>query len=129
MENLSFDQKITLLAMAKNAKEKSALIDKFSSNAEFYLGFNARTMPLKQYMDLKREKFKHVVAKAKTIRDNIKNKGWTDKKYQRYWAELPEDLFLERPEFNAHLPQKTLTANIRAFLADYPMFRVDKWEP
>lgn len=115
-----------MLALAKDATEKAALITRFSTNTEFFLGFNARTMPMKQYMELKAEKFKACAIKAKVIRDNIKNRGWTDKKYQKYLAELPEDLFLERPEFNAHLPAKVLAKNIENFLSAYPQFRVDK---
>lgn len=122
---MTFEQKIALLAIS-DPKKKLELINKFSTDAEFFVGFNARTMPLKQYMELKKEKFAEVVKRAKQARDNMRNKGWTDKKYQKYLAELPEDLFLERPEFNAHLTQKELNANIQAFLKDYPQFRVDK---
>ena len=121
-----FEQKIAMLVMAKNPKEKAELISKFSNNTEFFTGFNARTMPLEQYMQLKAKKFAVVAQRAKQARDNMKNHGWTDKKYQRYLAELPEDLFLERPEFNAHQPQKVLDQNIRNFLVKYPEFRVDK---
>ncbi len=126
MENTSFEQKIALLVLAKNPKEKAALIQKFSTNKDFFVGFNARTMPLAQYMKLKAPKFAVVAERARQARLNMKHGGWTDKKYQKYSAELPEDLFLERPEFNAHQPQKVLARNIRNFLTDYPQFRVDK---
>lgn len=122
----SFEQKIALLVLAKNPKEKAELIQKFSNNTEFFTGFNARTMPFEQYMKLNAAKFAVVAKRAKLARDNMKNKGWTDKKYQKYLAELPEDLFLERPEFNSHQPQKVLDRNIQNFLIKYPEFRVDK---
>jgi hypothetical protein len=126
MDELTFDQKVAMLALAKNAKEKAELIRRFSNNKEFFIGINRRTMPLAQYMELNKEKFAVVAARAKRLRDAMRNKGWTDKKYQRYSAEMPEDLFNDRPEFNAHLPQKQLAENIRKFLIQYPMFRVDK---
>lgn len=126
MDNLTFEQKVAMLAMAKSPQEKQALIAKFSTNAAFFLGINKRTMPLKQYMDMNRDKFAVVAERAKDLRKNMKNKGWTDKKYQKYKAELPEDLFNDRPEFSAYLPQPELQANIKAFLVQYPMFRVDE---
>lgn len=126
MDNLTFENKIALLALANSPKEKAELIAKFSNNAEFFVALNSKTMPLEQYMELNKEEFSVVARKAKTARDSMKNKGWTDKKYQRYLAELPEKLVLQRPEFNAHLPRKVLAENIRKFLAAYPQFRVDK---
>lgn len=126
MDNLSFENKVALLALAKNAREKAELIKKFSSNTEFYMNFNARTMPLEQYMDLNAKDFAVVARRAKELRDNMKNKGWTDKKYQKYTAELPEKLILERPEFSANLDRKIFKQNVNRFLERYPQFRVDK---
>lgn len=123
---MTFEQKIAALVLTSDPKKKADLINKFSTDQDFFVRFNSRTMPLKQYMELKKEKFAEVVKRAAQARANMKNRGWTDKKYQRYLAEIPEDLFLERPEFNAHLPQKELKRNIEAFLAEYPQFRVDK---
>lgn len=114
------------LILAKSPKEKAELVTKYSTNKEFFLGYNKKRMPLAQYMELNKEKFAVVAARAKIMRDNMKNKGWTDKKHQRLMAEIPEDLFNERPEFSSTLPQKQLKKNIDAFLATYPMFRVDK---
>lgn len=125
-DNLTFENKIAMLVLAKTPQEKAELVAKFSNNKEFFIGYNAHVMPLAQYMELNKEKFASVAQRAKVARDNMKNKGWTDKKYQKYMAELPEALFLDRPEFNSHLPQKQLAANIRSFLAQYPQFRVDK---
>lgn len=124
--NLTFENKVALLALAKSPKEKAELIAKFSNNAEFFIAINRRTMPLSQYMELNKEKFAVVAKRAKHLRDSMKNKGWTDKKYQKYTAELPEDLVNDRPEFSAYLDQKILAKNIQAFLALYPQFRVDK---
>jgi hypothetical protein len=126
MDNLSFEQKIVLLALAKNPKEKAELVSKFSNNKEFFMGVNRRTMPLAQYMELNKDKFAPVAAKAKVLRDNMKNKGWTAKKYQKYLAEIPQEIFTDRPEFSAYLPQEQLKKNIEAFLSMYPQFRVDK---
>ena len=126
MDDLTFDQKISMLALAKTKEERAGLIKRFSTNAEFFVGVNARTMPLAQYMELKKDKFRQVANRAKVLRDSMQNRGWTDKKYQKYMAEIPEDLFLERPEFNAHLPQDVLKKNIQDFLSKYPQFRVDK---
>ncbi len=126
MDNLTFEDKIALLVLANSPKEKADLITKFSNNKEFYTAFNARTLPLGKYMELNAEKFRPVAQKAKVARDNMRNKGWTDKKYQKYMAELPEQLFHERPEFSSYQPQKQLAANIKSFLIRYPQFRVDK---
>lgn len=123
---MTFEQKIAALALARNQKEKQELINRFSNDQEFFVAVNASTMPLDQYMQLKAEKFKVVAERAKHARMNMKNKGWTDKKYQKYVAELPEDLFFDRPEFSVYLPQKQLQKNIRDFLVKYPQFRVDK---
>ena len=123
---LTFENKIALLALAKTPAEKAALIKKFSTKADFFLAVNKRTMPLKQYMALNKHRFAEVVNRAKNLRDNMKNKGWTDKKYQKYVAELPEDLINDRPEFSASLDRKVFAENVRKFLIDYPMFRVDK---
>jgi hypothetical protein len=126
MENYTFEQKIALLALANSPKEKAELIAKFSNSTEFFVAINRRTMPLSQYMELNKEKFAPVAAKAKWIRDSMKNHGWTDKKYQKYMAELPQELFYDRPEFSSYLPQAQLKKNIQSFLEAYPMFRVDK---
>jgi hypothetical protein len=126
MENLSFENKIALLALAKTPTEKAALIAKFSNNAEFFMGVNRRTMPLKQYMELNKEKFREVANRARTMRDSMKNHGWTDEKKQKIIAELPEDLVNDRPEFSAHLDRKVFGENVRKFLLEYPAFRVDK---
>lgn len=112
--------------MAKSPQEKADLISKFSSDTEFFSKFNSKTMPLDQYMRLNAARFSSVAQRAKVARDGMRNKGWTDKKYQKYIAELPEDLFLERPEFSARLPRKVLAENVRRFLNTYPQFRVDK---
>lgn len=126
MDSLSFENRVALLALAKSPKEKAELIAKFSNNAEFFIGINKRTMPLSQYMELNKERFAIVAARAKTMRDSMKNKGWTDKKYQKMLAELPEDLVNDRPEFSAYLDKKVLAKNMKAFLEMYPQFRVDK---
>jgi alkylated DNA repair dioxygenase AlkB len=127
LNNLSFEDKINLMAATPPGPEKHALIQKLAStDTEFFKAYNASTMPLDQYMKLHMEEFRPVIEKVKTIRMNINNRGWTDKKYQKYTAELPEKLILDRPEFNAHLPRKTFGENVRAFLIKYPMFRVDR---
>lgn len=126
MDNLSFEQKVVMLALAKSPKEKADLVTQFSNNQQFFTAFNARRMPLDQYMKLNAKKFAIVAARAKILRDGMKNKGWTDKKYQKYMAELPEELLNERPEFNIHLSRKVLAENIRKFLNLYPQFRVDR---
>ena len=123
---MNFEQKIALLVLAKNPKERAELVTKFSNDKEFFVTYNAKYIPLKQYMELNAEKFRPVAIRAKQIRDGIKNRGWTDKKYQKYLGEIPDQLFLERPEFSAYLPQKELQKNIENFLRDYPQFRVDK---
>ncbi len=123
---MTFEQKIAALVLARTPQEKQELINKFSSDTEFYLARNAPSMPLEKYMALNAEKFKPVVARAKVARDNMKNHGWTDKKYQKYVAELPEELFYDRPEFSVYLPQQQLQKNIKDFLIKYPQFRVDK---
>jgi hypothetical protein len=126
MENLSFEQRIAMLALAKSPKEKAELITKFSNNREFYASINRRNIPLDKYMELHKEEFAAVAARAKRIRDGINNKGWTKEKYQKYTGEIPERLLLERPEFSATLPRKKLGENIRLFLKMYPQFSVDK---
>ena len=123
---LSFEQKVAMLALANSPQEKADLIAKFSNNKEFFVAINRRTMPLAQYMELNKTKFAPVAAKAKWVRDNMKNHGWTDKKYQKYMAELPQELFYDRPEFSSYLPQVQLKKNIESFLSTYPQFRVDK---
>lgn len=126
MDNLSFEQKIAALLTARTPQERAEMVRKFSTNAEFFVRTNAAIIPLDQYMKLNREKFRPVAEKAAFIRSNIKNRGWTDRKYQKYLAELPPQLFDERPEFSAKLDRRVLKKNIDAFLRSYPMFRVDK---
>lgn len=126
MDNYSFEEKVVLLALANTPKEKQELIKKFSTNKEFFVAINRKTMPLAQYMELNKEKFAVVARKAKRLRDSMKNKGWTDKKYQKYTAELPEDLINDRPEFSATLDRKVFADNVRKFLRSYPQFRVDE---
>lgn len=109
-----------------DTKKYNDLVTRFSNNKEFFSTFNAKRMPLDQYMSLHAEEFAVVAQRAKVARDNMRNRGWTDKKYQKYTAELPERLILERPEFSASLPRKQLAENIRKFLSLYPQFRVDK---
>ena len=125
MDNLSFDQKIAMLATAKTPQEKAELISKFSNNADFYVAMNSKTMPLEQYMKLNYGKFKPVRDRAALLRSQIKNKGWTDKKYEKYLGELPEDLIKDRPEFSAYVPKKQRDENMRAFFKNYPEYSVD----
>lgn len=126
MDNLSFEQKIVALALANTPKEKKELIDKFSNNAEFFATINARTMPFEQYMKMHYEEFKPIIAEATRMRAQVNNKGWTEKKYQKYMGELPQRMLNERPEFSAFLPRKVFSANVRRFFDLYPEFRVDK---
>lgn len=124
MENLSFERKLAMLALAKNPKEKAELLSKFSSSNDFHFNYKPGNMSMEEYM--KQDKFRAYLQHAKNTRDGMKNKGWTDKKYQKHIAEIPTDIFLQRPEFSAHLPRKVFAENMRKFLKDYPMFRVDK---
>ena len=125
-DNLSFEDKINLLAATPPGPKKHELIQKFaSSDSTFFKAINKSTMPLAQYMQLHAAEFSVVAERAKLIREGIKNKGWTDKKYQKYSAEIPERLCLERPEFSAALGRKKFGENVRAFLAQYPQFKVD----
>ena len=123
---MSFEEKILALISAKNGNERQKLINKFSSEPEFASRYYIDAMSLDQYMQINAERFRPVAERAKILRDKIRNKGWTDKKYQKYLAELPEPLFTERLEFSNNLSKKIRDNNIRTFLNKYPQFRVDK---
>ena len=74
-------------------------------------------------MILKAMKFSVVSQRAKQARDNMKNRGWTDKKYQKFLGLLPEPMKSERPEFSHNLPKAEREKNLRAFLK-YCLYRV-----
>lgn len=126
MHNLSFEDKINLMAATPPGPKKHALIQKFaSSDTTFFKAINASTMPFDQYMALHAEEFRLVAQKAKSIRDNVRNHGWTDKKYQKLTGEVPERMLNERPEFSSSLSRKQFSANMKWFLNKYPQFKVE----
>lgn len=126
MDSLTFEDKVALLVLARDKKAKAELINRWNNDKEFYIKFNSRQIPLEKYMELNAERFRPIAEKAAIARMNMKNRGWTDKKYQKYIGELPEPLFHERSEFSGTLPQNVLKKNIHDFLTKYPAFRVDK---
>lgn len=122
MDDLTFEDKIALLVMAKDQKAKAELIARWSNDPEFHFGINARTMPLAEYM--KQGKFDATAKHAKELRKHLANRGWNKSKSGRLIAEIPADVFYNRPELNAHLPQKVFKANIEKFLKEFPAFKV-----
>ena len=127
MDNLTFEQQIMMLAAAKGTPKYAELLNKFTStDKDVFLAFNAKSIPFEKYMEMNREKFQPVADRAAYIRTQIKNRGWTDKKYEKYLGELPEDLVRERPEFSPYLPKKQRDENMRNFFKKYPQFRVDQ---
>jgi hypothetical protein len=124
MDHLTFEDKIALLVMARDKQAKADLIARWSNDPEFHYGFNAKTMPLEQYMQ--QDKFKAVAEQNKGVRKNMRNRGWNQSKTQRHIAEIPADVFFNRPELNSHLPQKQFSENVRKFLRDFPAFKVSE---
>ena len=121
MDNLTFEQKVALLALSSPQK-KAELINRWKSDTEFHFGFNGSKMPLNQFM--KQDKFRSAEAYAKHLKNNQRNKGWNRSKTQKHIAEIPAEVFYKRPELNAHLPQKVFSENMRKFLQEYPGFKV-----
>lgn len=124
---MTFEEKVRLLASTPPGKEKQELLNKFTfSDPEFTSRYYVDAVTLEKYMEINQARFQEVADEAKRLREGMRNKGWTDKKYQRFTGCIPEPLFTERPEFSHYLPKKIREANIRAFLAKYPAFRVDQ---
>jgi hypothetical protein len=90
----------------------------------FITGFNGKTMPLDQYM--KQDKFEAIAEQNKDVRKNMRNRGWNQSKTQKHIAEIPADVFFNRPELNAHLPQKQFSENVHKFLKEFPAFKVSE---
>ena len=104
---MTFEEKMMLLASMKPGKEKQELLNKFTyGDKEFASRFYVDAVTLDQYMQANMERFKPVADRAAEIRKTMKNKGWSDKKYEKYLGELPEDLVKDRPEFSPYLPKK-----------------------
>lgn len=126
MDNLSFEQKILMLAATKAGKEKQDLLNRFTfGDLKFTSRYYYDAVSLDKYMEANKERFQSVVEEVKEMRKNIKNHGWTDKKYQRLLGRYPECLDTERPEFSKYLPQKERERNIKMFFQKYPQFRLD----
>src|SRR5262245_54289907 len=104
--------------MTKDQKKHQMSQNRWKTDKQFFVGVNARTLPLKQYMELNAERFAHIAKEAAELRKSMKNHGWTDKKYQRLTGHIPDAVFNERPEFSAHLPQAEFQANIKKFLSE-----------
>jgi hypothetical protein len=122
----SFETKLLMLAVAKAGKERQELLNKFSADPMFASRFYVDAVTLDKYMEINAERFRPVAEKAAQLRAQMRNKGWTEKKYQKYLGELPEPMLFERPEFSSSLPQKIRDKNIRDFFTRFPAFRVDK---
>ena len=123
---MTFEEKILALISAKDGNERQKLINKFSSEPEFASRYYVDATTLDQYMQINAKRFKPIADRAAYLRGLMRNKGWTDKRYQKYTGEIPEPLFLERPEFSSSIPRAIRDKNIRMFLQKYPQFRVDK---
>jgi hypothetical protein len=124
MDNLTFEQKIAALVCARTPQEKADLISRWANDPAFHYGLNGKTMPLEKYMA--QDKFKAVANQNKEIKKNQRNNGWNRSKTQKHIASIPADVFFNRPELNAHLPQKQFAENIRKFLRDFPAFKVSE---
>lgn len=124
MDNLTFEEKIAALVLAKDKQAKTELINRWNNDKDFHYKFNAKSMPLDKYMQ--QESFKAVAKDAKDLKGVQRNNGWNRSKTQKHIARIPVDVFFNRPELNAHLPQKVFSENIRKFLKEYPGFKVSE---
>ena len=124
---MTFEDKIKLLASTPPGKTKQELLNKFTfGDKEFASRYYVDAVTLEKYMEVNRHRFLDVIEKAKQLRFQMSNKGWTEKKYQKYLGEIPAAIMRERPEFSSYLPKKQREANIRMFFQKFPEYRVDK---